>query len=144
MAILLNRRRFLVLFRPGDEMKWKEDLYTPGAKFSSYGATHPFPKELENRGLKTIIRKGLLTARGATKKMANERLSPRELAFIDELEKYEDKWVAIVRRGENEKIVASGARLKDAKQQASQRGFREVVFMKVPSSHKIFIPTRLQ
>lgn len=35
MAILPNRRRFLVLFRPGDEMKWKEDLYTPEPKFSS-------------------------------------------------------------------------------------------------------------
>jgi Family of unknown function (DUF5678) len=75
--------------------------------------------------------------------MANEILNAQELAFIDELEKYEDKWVAIVRKGENEKIVASGARLKDARQQASERGFREVVFMKVPSSHKIFVPTRL-
>lgn len=76
--------------------------------------------------------------------MAHERLNPQELAFIDELEKYQDKWVAIVRKGETERIVASGARLREAKQQAIERGFRDVVFMKVPSSHKIFVPTNLQ
>ena len=76
--------------------------------------------------------------------MANERFNAQDLAFINELEKYEDKWVAIVRKGETERIVASGARLREAKQQASERGFRDVVFMKVPSSHRIFVPTRLQ
>jgi Family of unknown function (DUF5678) len=65
-------------------------------------------------------------------------LSSKELAFIDELEKYEDQWVAILRSGESERIVGNGERLKEAKRIALERGFREVVFMKVPSSHKIF------
>ncbi len=65
-------------------------------------------------------------------------LSPKELAFIDELEKYEDQWVAILRNDDSEQIVANGERLKEAKRVASERGFRDVVFMKVPSSHKIF------
>lgn len=75
--------------------------------------------------------------------MSKERLHAQELAFINELEKYRDKWVAILREDDDERIVASGTRLKEAKQQASERGFRDVVFMKVPPSHKILIPTRL-
>lgn len=73
--------------------------------------------------------------------MPNERLNPQELAFINELEKYQDQWVAILRKDDEERIVASGMRLKEAKRQANERGFRDVVFMKVPSSHKTLIPT---
>lgn len=65
-------------------------------------------------------------------------LSPKEMAFIDELEKYENQWVAIVRNGEDERIVACGSRLSEAKQSALKQGFQDVVFMKVPSSHEIF------
>jgi hypothetical protein len=61
------------------------------------------------------------------------------LPFKDQLAKYEDQWVAILRNGDDEKIVGSGNRLKEAKQSALDRGFREVVFMKVPSSHKVFV-----
>jgi hypothetical protein len=68
-----------------------------------------------------------------------EKLSERELAFIDELSKHEDQWVAILRNGDSERIVGSGARLKQAKQSALEHGYREVVFMKVPSSHKVFV-----
>lgn len=75
--------------------------------------------------------------------MPNEKLHSQELAFINELEKYQDQWVAILRKDDDEKIVASGTRLKEAKQQAHERGFRDVVFMKVPPSHKILVPTRL-
>lgn len=77
-------------------------------------------------------------------RMTNETLISQELAFINELEKYAHKWVAIVRKDDDERIVASGTRLKEARQQAIERGFRDVVFMKIPSSHKIFVPTRLQ
>lgn len=72
--------------------------------------------------------------------MIEEELSEKELAFIDELEKYEDMWVAILRSGDDETIVASGERLRDAKRNAEEKGFKDVVFMKVPSSHKILIP----
>ena len=67
------------------------------------------------------------------------RLSEKELAFLDELSKYEDQWVAILRNGDDERIVGNGNRLKEAKQSALEQGFREVVFMKVPSSHKVFV-----
>jgi len=70
-------------------------------------------------------------------------LSDDELAFMDELAKHEDEWVAILRNGDSERIVGSGQRLKEAKQSALKNGFRDVVFMKVPSSHKIFIGSAL-
>ena len=72
--------------------------------------------------------------------MIEEELTEKELAFIDELEKYEDKWVAILRNGDDETIVASGERLKEAKREAEAKGFKDVVYMKVPSSRKVFIP----
>jgi hypothetical protein len=73
--------------------------------------------------------------------MIEEEISEKELAFIGELEKYEDKWVAILRNGDDETIVGSGERLRDAKRDAEANGFRDVVFLKVPSSHKVFIPS---
>jgi hypothetical protein len=71
--------------------------------------------------------------------MREKTLGEKELAFIGELEKYEDKWVAILRNSEEETIVGSGASLKEAKRSAEERGFVDVVFMKVPSSHKVLI-----
>ena len=70
------------------------------------------------------------------------KLTDKELAFMDELAKHEDQWVAILRNGDDERIVGSGRRLKEAKRSAIQGGFRNVVFMKVPSSHKIFVGSR--
>jgi hypothetical protein len=67
------------------------------------------------------------------------KLSDKELAFMDELAKHEEQWVAILRNGDDERIVGSGPRLKEAKRSALAAGFRDVVFMKVPSSHKIFV-----
>jgi hypothetical protein len=72
--------------------------------------------------------------------MIEEAISEKELAFINELEKYEGQWVAILRNGDDEVIVASGARLRDAKANAEASGFSEVVFMKVPSAGKLLIP----
>ena len=69
--------------------------------------------------------------------------SEKELAFMDELAKHEDQWVAILRNGDDERIVGSGDRLKEAKQSALEHGFRDVVFMKVPSSHKVFVGSRI-
>jgi hypothetical protein len=71
------------------------------------------------------------------------KLSDKEITFVDELAKHENEWVAILRNGDDERIVASGQRLKDAKRSAIESGFRDVVFMKVPSSHKIFIGSRI-
>jgi hypothetical protein len=71
------------------------------------------------------------------------KLSDKEITFVDELAKHENEWVAILRNGDDERIVASGQRLKDARQSAIENGFRDVVFMKVPSSHKVFIGSRI-
>jgi len=70
-------------------------------------------------------------------------LSDKQLAFMDELAKHEEQWVAILRNGDDERIVGSGKRLKEAKLSALESGFQDVVFMKVPSSHKIFIGSRV-
>lgn len=64
----------------------------------------------------------------------------KELAFADELAKYENEWVAIVRNGANEKIVGSGKRLLDAKAEADAKGIKNPVYLKVPSTTKVFIP----
>ena len=72
-----------------------------------------------------------------------EELDEKELALIDELDKYENKWVAIIRNGDEESVVGSGDNIKDAKLAAEARGFQDVVFLKVPSSHEIFIPVAL-
>jgi hypothetical protein len=69
-----------------------------------------------------------------------EELTEKELAFAEELGKYEDKWVAILRNGDEEIIVGSGGRIKDARREAEAKGFRDAVYFKVPPSHKVFIP----
>ena len=71
--------------------------------------------------------------------MREDMVDERELAFINELEKYEDRWVAILRNGDEETIVGSDETLKEAKRSAEENGFSDVVFLKVPSSHKVSI-----
>lgn len=71
-------------------------------------------------------------------------MTDKEIAFVDELEKYQDQWVAILRNGDDERIVGNGERFKEAKRVALERGFRDVVFMKVPSSHKVFVGLTLR
>ncbi len=72
--------------------------------------------------------------------MIDEELDEKELAFIDELAKHEEQWVAILRNGDEERLVGSGQTIKEAKRAAESNGFSEVVFLKVPSSRKVFIP----
>jgi hypothetical protein len=65
----------------------------------------------------------------------------KELDFLKELEKHENKWVAIVGYGGNEeRIVAAGDSILEARQQAESLGFKETTFFKVPPSDKIFVP----
>lgn len=66
-------------------------------------------------------------------------LSEKEMLFIEELAKYENKWVAILRDGDNETVVGSGDRIKDALREAESKGINDAVFMKVPSSRMVFI-----
>ena len=67
------------------------------------------------------------------------KFTKKEKRFADELSQYEDKWVAIERSGEDERVVASGKRITDAIREVEKAGLNDVVYRKVPSSHKIFI-----
>ena len=73
------------------------------------------------------------------------KFSAREIALAKELAKYENKWVAIVGEGKDERVVASGNRITDAKAAADKIGIKDPTFMKIPSRGETFIagPLRL-
>lgn len=73
--------------------------------------------------------------------MMEETLTEKEAMFLRELEKYENQWVALVRSGDTETIVASGEEYAVAKQSAQAQGFSEPVLYKVPSFNTGYIPT---
>ena len=65
----------------------------------------------------------------------------KELDFLHELEKHVNKWVAIVGYGsDEERIVATGDSIREARQNAESQGFKDTTFFKVPPSDKIFVP----
>jgi hypothetical protein len=65
----------------------------------------------------------------------------KELDFLKELEKHENKWVAITGYGtDEESIVATGLSIVEARQKAESLGFKDTTFFKVPPSDKIFVP----
>lgn len=65
----------------------------------------------------------------------------KELDFLKELEKYANKWVAIIGYGSDEEsIVASGESILEARQKAESLGFKDTTFFKVPPSDKVFVP----
>jgi hypothetical protein len=65
----------------------------------------------------------------------------KELAFLTELEKHENKWVAVMDYGsDQENIVAIGNSIREARQNAQSKGFNDTTFFKVPPSDKIFVP----
>lgn len=73
--------------------------------------------------------------------MIEEVLDEKEIAFMGELQKYVNKWVAIANYGgDDEIIVASGESLKEAKREAENRGFIDATFLKVPSTDRTLIP----
>ncbi len=73
--------------------------------------------------------------------MIEEEPDDKELAFIKELEKHENKWVAITGYGsDQESIVATGDSILEARQKAESLGFKDPTFFKVPPSDKIFVP----
>ena len=73
--------------------------------------------------------------------MIEDVIDEREIAFANELGKYEGKWVAILNYGSGEDIiVGNGVTLIDARTDAESKGFQDVTFFKVPPSNRIFIP----
>ena len=73
--------------------------------------------------------------------MIEQNPDPKELAFLNELEKHVNKWVAIMHYdSDEESIVASGDSIREARQNAESQGFKDMTFFKVPPSDKIFVP----
>ncbi len=72
------------------------------------------------------------------------KFSAREIALAKELARYENKWVAIVGEGKNERVVASGNRITDAKAAADKIGIKDPTFMKIPSRGETFIASLLR
>jgi hypothetical protein len=73
--------------------------------------------------------------------MIKQEPDAKELAFLRELEKHVNKWVAIIGYGSDEEsIVAAGDSINEARQKAESQGFKDTTFFKVPPSDKVFIP----
>lgn len=54
-----------------------------------------------------------------------------EIAFVEELRKHENQWVAIHESGETETIVGSGLSAVEAKREAEAKGFYDTILFKV-------------
>ena len=67
-------------------------------------------------------------------------LEEKEMAFLEELRKYENKWVAILENGDEEIVVGSGENAVEAKRDAEAKGFRDAVLFKVQSFRKSYVP----
>lgn len=63
-----------------------------------------------------------------------------ETLFLKELEKYENKWVALVRSGDKETIVGSGEDAVWAKRSAEANGYQDTILYKVQSFDLGYIP----
>ena len=69
-------------------------------------------------------------------------LDEQELAFFHELQKYVNKWVAVLAYGTgHETVVASGNTIVEARKEAESNGYHDVTFFKVPSGDRVFVPT---
>jgi hypothetical protein len=64
----------------------------------------------------------------------------KELAFLEELRKYENKWVAIYESGETEVVVGSGKDAIEATREAEAKGFKETVLFFVRPFDHGFLP----
>ena len=72
--------------------------------------------------------------------MIEQNPDAKELAFLKELEKHVNKWVAIMNYdSDEESIVASGDSIREARQNAESQGFKDMTFFKVPPTDKIFV-----
>ena len=73
--------------------------------------------------------------------MRKEEPDAKEVAFLKELEKHLNKWVAIMGYGSDEEsIVATGDSILEARKNAESKGFKDTTFFKVPPTDKVFVP----
>ncbi len=59
-------------------------------------------------------------------------------AFLEQLKKYEDKWVAILEP--DQRVVASGNNASEAKQEAKRKGYDSVILFRVFPFRAGYIP----
>jgi hypothetical protein len=64
----------------------------------------------------------------------------KELAFLEELRKYENKWVAIFESGNAELVVGSGKDAIEATREAEKKGFKDTVLFFVRPFNHGFLP----
>jgi len=72
--------------------------------------------------------------------MTEDTIEDTELAFLEELRKHENMWVAIVASGDEEIIVGSGEDATEAKEEAYSKGFKDPVLFRVLPFDKRYIP----
>ena len=73
--------------------------------------------------------------------MIETEIDPKQEAFLLELDRYVNGWVAIIAYDtEDQAIVGNGATIIEARTMAESNGFTDVTFLKVPSPDKLFVP----
>jgi hypothetical protein len=68
----------------------------------------------------------------------------QEMAFVDELRKYENRWIAIVESEGSEMIVGNGRDAVEAQADAKAKGFSDAVLFKVPPFNTTLIPLNVE
>ena len=64
----------------------------------------------------------------------------QEMAFVEAMREYEDRWIAIIESDGNETIVGSGRDAVEALADAKPKGFENAVLFRVPPFDTTFIP----
>ncbi len=73
--------------------------------------------------------------------MIDEAISQNELAFLAELEKHENKWIAFVESHGAERVVGSGKDAVEAMAEAEAKGFPDAILLRVPLFDRGYVPT---
>jgi alkanesulfonate monooxygenase SsuD/methylene tetrahydromethanopterin reductase-like flavin-dependent oxidoreductase (luciferase family) len=75
--------------------------------------------------------------------MIKEGIDEKELAFLAQLERHENEWVAFIEEDGAETVVGSGKDAVEAIREAEKRGFPDAVLMKVPPFDRGLIPSNV-
>jgi hypothetical protein len=65
--------------------------------------------------------------------------SAKEVAFLEQLEKHENEWVAFIDGTDGETIVGAGRDAIEAMQEARANGFPNAILLKVPRFDRAYI-----
>ncbi len=68
----------------------------------------------------------------------------QEMAFVEAMREYENRWIAFIEVNGTETIVGSGSDAVEAIAEAEARGFVDAVLMKVPRFDTSFILSSAQ